>query len=136
MLSDQTLYPSMRYEDAPKAIDWLVRVFGFEKQAVYPNDDGTIAHAQLRFGKNAIMLGSYRPDDFALFGIKLPRDVGCVTSAVYAVIDDVDAHYVHAKANGAEIVNEIADASYGGRGYSARDCEGRLWSFGSYRPDA
>ena len=39
-----------------------------------------------------------------------------------------------AKAAGAKIVHEIADASYDGRGYSCRDLEGHLWSFGSYDP--
>ncbi|MGH9198706.1 MAG: VOC family protein, partial [Acidimicrobiia bacterium] len=27
----------LRYRDAPKAIEWLCRTFGFEKQLVVPN---------------------------------------------------------------------------------------------------
>ena len=39
--------PGMRYQDAPAAIDWLCRVFGFERQLVVPGEtEGTIAHAQ------------------------------------------------------------------------------------------
>ena len=30
-----TIIPSLRYRDAHAAIEWLVRVFGFQKQAVY-----------------------------------------------------------------------------------------------------
>jgi uncharacterized glyoxalase superfamily protein PhnB len=45
-----TIIPCLRYRDAPKAIEWLCRTFGFEKQLVVPNADGTIAHAQLSFG--------------------------------------------------------------------------------------
>ena len=45
-----TVIPCLRYRDAPAAIQWLCRVFGFEEQLVVPNEDGTIAHAQLSFG--------------------------------------------------------------------------------------
>ena len=40
-----TVIPCLRYRNAPKAIDWLCSVFGFERQLVVPNEDGTIAHA-------------------------------------------------------------------------------------------
>ena len=53
-----TIVPCLRYRDAPKAIEWLCSVFGFEKQLVVPNEDGTIAHAQLSFGNGMVMLGS------------------------------------------------------------------------------
>jgi uncharacterized glyoxalase superfamily protein PhnB len=41
-----------------------------------------------------------------------------------------------ARANGAEIVRELTDEDYGSRGYTARDPEGNLWSFGTYRPES
>ena len=45
-----TVIPCFRYQDAAAAIEWLCRAFGFEKQAVHTNPDGTVAHAQLTFG--------------------------------------------------------------------------------------
>lgn len=51
-------------------------------------------------------------------------------------MNDIDAHYARAKAAGAEITRPIADADYGSREYSVRDCEGHLWSFGTYDPYA
>ena len=42
--------PCMRYHDAPAAIEWLCRAFGFEKHLVVPGEHGAIAHAQLSFG--------------------------------------------------------------------------------------
>jgi uncharacterized glyoxalase superfamily protein PhnB len=50
------------------------------------------------------------------------------------IVADPDAHYAHARAAGAEIVQDIADQDYGGRGYLCRDPEGHLWWFGSYDP--
>jgi uncharacterized glyoxalase superfamily protein PhnB len=35
-----TIIPVLRYRDAPAAIEWLCRTFGFEKQLVVPNEDG------------------------------------------------------------------------------------------------
>ena len=53
-----TIIPALRYRDAPAAIEWLCRNFGFEKNAVYPGENNTIAHAQLTLGNGMIMLGS------------------------------------------------------------------------------
>jgi uncharacterized glyoxalase superfamily protein PhnB len=53
-----TIMPCLRYRNAPAAIEWLCGAFGFEKQVIYPNEDGTIAHAQLTFGNGMITLGS------------------------------------------------------------------------------
>src|SRR5258705_3416261 len=53
------IVPSLRYRNALAAIDWLIRAFGFEKQAVYLGPDNTtVMHAQLTFGNGMIMLGS------------------------------------------------------------------------------
>ena len=41
---------------------------------------------------------------------------------------------VFAQAAGAEIVIDIKDEDYGGRGFTCRDPEGHVWSFGSYDP--
>jgi uncharacterized glyoxalase superfamily protein PhnB len=126
------LIPTMRYQDAPAAIDWLVKAFGFEKQLVIPNPDGTIAHAQLKFGPDFIMVGSSRDD---VLSMKSPRELGGVTQSIYFYIPGVDVHYDRAKAAGAEIVIELKDMDYGSREYSARDPEGHLWHFGTYLPE-
>ena len=131
-----TVIPCLRYRDAPAAIEWLCENFGFEKQLVVPNDDGTIAHAQLSFGNGMIMLGSVLKVETE-FGrlIKQPDEIGgAETQSAYVVVSDADAVYACAKAAGAEIVIEIKDEDYGGRGFSCRDMEGHLWNFGTYDP--
>ncbi len=129
-----TVIATLRYRDAPAAIEWLCRAFGFEKHAVYPEDDGTIAHAQLVFGNGMIMLGSARDDEYGKT-VKTPADVGgVVTGGVYVVVEDVDRHHARAVAAGARITDPLEDKGYGGRGYGCRDLEGYVWSFGSYDP--
>ncbi len=131
-----TVIPGMRYRNAPEAIEWLCDVFGFEKHLVVPNDDGTIAHAQLTFGNGMIMLGSVRNNDSEFDkNIKQPDEIGgAETQSAYIIVSDADAIYEQAKAAGAEIVMDIEDADYGGRGFSCRDLEGHLWNFGTYDP--
>lgn len=125
---------SMRYRDAPAAIDWLCRAFGFERRTVVPGEDGTIAHAQLVFGNGMIMLGSARDDDWGRL-FKTPADMGGVaTGSVYVIVEDVARHHARAVAAGAEIVHPLEEKDYGGTGYGCRDPEGHLWYFGSYDP--
>jgi uncharacterized glyoxalase superfamily protein PhnB len=131
-----TVIPALRYQDAPKAIDWLCRAFGFEKHLVVPGEEGSIAHAQLRFGNGMIMLGSARkhggPYDQL---VKTPAEVGGTsTQGPYVIVEDADAHLAQARAAGAEIVIDIKDEDHGGRGYTCRDPEGHVWSFGTYDP--
>jgi uncharacterized glyoxalase superfamily protein PhnB len=126
------VFPALRYQDAPAAIDWLCRAFGLEKQLVIPGPNGTISHAQLKFGPDYIMLGSSKDDSLRL---KSPRELGGVTQSIYIYIADVDAHHDRAKAAGAEILVPLQNTDYGSREYSARDPEGHIWHFGTYLPE-
>jgi uncharacterized glyoxalase superfamily protein PhnB len=133
------IIPCLRYEDAPAAIDFLCRAFGFERHAVYADDQdpNIVHHAQLVDRGNMIMLSSAGRNDTEWAdkaGMKTVAQAGGNTQAPYIVLDDVDAHAERARAAGAEIIAEPADQDYGGRVYSARDPEGYVWSFGSYDP--
>ncbi|HEY2945943.1 MAG TPA: VOC family protein [Vicinamibacteria bacterium] len=126
--------PGLRYRDAPAAIEWLCRVFGFEKQLVVPGENGTIAHSQLRFGNGMVMVGSVGDSEFGRL-MKQPDEIGgAETQSSYLVVNDADAVYARAKAAGATIVIEIKDEDYGGRGFGCRDLEGHLWYVGTYDP--
>jgi len=126
--------PTMRYKDAPAAIDWICSAFGFEEHLVVPGEYGTIVHAQLRYGNAMIMLGSATDNEYGTF-IKPPKDLdGINTQAAYIIVEEIDEHYRRAIAAGADIIMDIKDEDYGGRGYSCKDPEGHIWNFGSYNP--
>ncbi len=128
------IIPTIRYKDAPAAIEWLCSAFGFEKHLVVPGENGAIAHAQLSFGNAMIMLGSERDNEYDKF-VKTPKDLdGINTQTAYIIVEKIDEHYRRAIDTGAEIIVDIKDEDYGGRGYSCQDPEGYMWNFGSYNP--
>ena len=124
----QILYPVLKYEDAHAAIEFLERAFGFERLQVHEGDNGGVAHAELRFADGVVMLGSTSEGD-----PRFNRAAGL--TSVYVVIDDPDALHQRARDAGTEIVMEPTDQDYGSRDFIARDPEGNLWSFGTYRPE-
>ena len=128
------LISSMRYDDASAAVDWLCRAFGFKEHAVYRDDGNKVVHAELSFGNGMIMLGPNVDTPFSRF-MTMPKTAGgrC-TQAIYVIVEDADAHHRQAVAAGAEIIMPLKDEDYGGRGYSCRDPEGHVWSFGTYDP--
>jgi uncharacterized glyoxalase superfamily protein PhnB len=123
--------PILRYRDVMAAVDWLCGAFGFEKQDIGTAVDGTVSDARLIFGNDIILLLPMRGGErgMATFGKQSRTPV----RSCYLVVDDVDLHYHRAKAAGAEIL-KVTDRDYGGRGYTCRDPEGHIWSFGTYDP--
>jgi uncharacterized glyoxalase superfamily protein PhnB len=126
------LYPSLTYDDAAAAIEWLCRAFGFTKRLVVPGPDGTVMHSELSLGPGVVMVSSAKPDQ----GRLSPRGLPGVSQALSVRIDDPDAHCARAREAGAEIVRDLQDEEYGSRGYMAKDPEGHQWYFGTYRPGA
>ena len=129
-----SIVPGMFYRNAPEAIEWLCRVFGFEKHAVYPGPNNTIMHAELTLGGGMIMLGSLQDNEHRRF-MRQPDEIGgAETRGLNLIVSDADVVYARAKAAGAEILFDIEDKPYGGRGFSCRDLEGRIWNVGTYDP--
>ncbi len=125
---------TMRYKDAPAAIEWLCTVLGFEKQLVVPGDPGEITHAQLVFGNSMIMVGTLRPVEYSEL-VTVPSDInGKNTQSAYLIVADIEAHYAKAKTTKANIVQPLKDQDYGGKLYACTDPEGFLWNIGSYDP--
>lgn len=133
-----TVVPCLLYRDAHAMIDWLCDVFGFEKKAIYPNAQGGVGHAELTLGAGMLMVGSApAADDTSAWArlMRLPAELDNVeTQSPSLYVPDPDAVYATVCARGGEIVMDIEDKDYGGRGFACRDPEGHLWSIGSYDP--
>ena len=124
-----SVWPLPSYRDARAGIAFLAGAFGFEERATFARegDPAVIEHAELRWPLGGgVMLGTAGKDD-SPFGARLPGN-----DAVYVVCDDPDRLFARATAAGAEVVRGLVDESYGSRGFTVRDPEGNLWSFGTY----
>jgi len=128
----QTIFPVLRYNDARAAIRWLCSAFGFAQIFSVPEAGQYVRHAQLKLGKNLIMVGSVRPDD----GIASPEALGAATQMLAVYVDDPDQHFERAQAAGARILYSPQNTDFGSREYHVLDLEGHPWTFGTYRPSA
>ena len=131
-LVSSQLYPSLTYEDAPAAIDWLCRTLGFVRRLVVPTADGGVKHSELSLGPSVVMVSSPRPETG-----RVPRQGQKTTNFTLSLfVEDPDAHYQNAIAAGADQIEPPSDTPFGARGYSVVDPEGYSWFFANYRPGA
>lgn len=122
---DVRICPVFRYQDAPRAIEWLGRAFGFTVHELHKMPNGDVAHAELRYGAGAIAISSAGAADAA-------NPWTMVRQGLYVVVPDVDAVFSRAQAAHAVIAQPPRDTDYGAREGSLRDSGGHLWSFGTY----
>ena len=125
--------PILRYQDAAAAIKWLCAAFGFQEHLVVADEENPkiIHHAQLVYGTGMVMLSSAGISDASISDFDNFLDKNQKQN-IYMIVPSADDHYAQAKKSGAEILLDITDQDYGGRGYTCRDVEGNIWSFGDY----
>ena len=114
---------ALYYEDPARAAQWLARAFQLGSWGGIPPEGEESEWLELHHGNVAVLL-------FPLEGPR-PQD-GPVTHMPWAYVDDLGAHFAHAKAAGATIVSEIEQQGY--RAYTAEDLEGHRWTFAQARP--
>ena len=132
VLKTPDIYPRLAYQDERAAVEYLTRVFQLAeiREARTETDESTLAW--LRVGDGVVMIGHANAE---IHRIHSPRTVGNTTVQMMVYVHDIDAHYAHAVAEGADITMEIEDAFYGERRYEATDLEGHRWHFGERHAD-
>ncbi len=126
------IYPRLAYEDERAALDYLGRVFQLEeiREARMETEESMLAW--LRIGDGVVMIGHANAEIHRIYS---PRSLGNTTVQMMVYVPNVDAHYAHAVAAGADITMELQDAFYGERRYEATDLEGHRWHFGERHAD-
>ena len=127
--------PMLTYADGPAAMDWLASAFGFEEQTRWLDDDGRVAHGEMRAGDGLVMIASTNPSyegptahrahcAAADAWLRSPY----VVDGALVYVDDIDAHHARALAAGAPTLSGIEEGGPG-RLYRAEDLEGHRWMF-------
>src|SRR5262249_5785258 len=124
----------LRYRDAAAAAEWLCAAFGFEKQQVVTDADGSVRYAMLAYGGDTIILLAADGLNAATPAQGSRLDTGPAIQSCYCIVDDAEAHYRNSKAQGAVIVEGLGDYEFVGSGYSCKDPEGHVWNFGTHDP--
>lgn len=127
MATRRTLTSALCYRDPKAALRFLEAAFGFELVMLIEDDQGNLAHSEMRLGDSMIMVGNEWSEDH-----KSPSSIGGRnTQTVHIHVEtDIDAHCERARAAGFEILMEPADQFYGDRTYRCRDPEGHFWTVG------
>jgi uncharacterized glyoxalase superfamily protein PhnB len=119
------LSSAVSYQHAKGAFHWLEDAFGFEPHFVILDADGNLAHSEMTYGESVVMIGNEWSDDH-----KNPQSIGGKnTQSVHVQLAegaDLDAHCAHARAAGANILQEPQTQFYGDRTYRAKDLEGHI----------
>ena len=127
--------PMLTYADGPAAMDWLVAAFGFEEQTRWLDDDGQVAHGEMRAGDGLVMIASthvgyegpteHRAHCVAADGwLRSPY----VVDGALVYVDDIDAHYARAVSAGAPTLSSV-ESGGPARLYRTEDLEGHRWMF-------
>ncbi len=121
----QRVIPLLVYDDIERAHDFLVRAFSFGPGNIERDGEGTVVHGEVTAGDVVIWLHRVSPEhEMASPGMMDAQSGGLVVH-----VDDVDAHFEHARTAGARIDSEPTDQEYGQREYGVRDLEGHRWWF-------
>ena len=127
------LIPNLVYHDADEAIIWLDRAFGFTVLLRVEGEGGRIEHAQLVRDEMMIMLSSVRDDEYGRH-FETPKAKGISTQGAYIIVMMsralMSAHWRQAH----KWWLSFESQDYGGEGFTVRDPEGHIWSFGDYDP--
>jgi PhnB protein len=132
---NQTIIPMLAYENGIEALEWLCRAFQFKEKTRWLDEKGKLTHGEIVMGENMVMLASptdhYQSPRHHREVCKLAarwHEVPYVIDGVLVMVDNVEDHFRHAKANGAIILSPIETGGPGTR-YRAEDIEGHRWMF-------
>ncbi len=118
-----SITPYLVIPNCAEAIAFYARVFDAQEVMRMPMPDGSIGHAELKFGDSIVMLASG--------GAEWPG-----TSALTCLyVEDCDAVFARAVEAGATVIEPLADKFYGDRAGSVRDPFGQRWSIMTHKED-
>lgn len=128
-----SIEPHLWVSDLSASIGWYRDVLGFDVTDWFPDEDGA-TWCQMRHGEASIMLAVV-PDrsklaDHQLHLGWLPERIEGPGGplALYLHVGDADARHTAAATAGAEMVEEIWDAWWGGRQFTVADPDGHWWT--------
>jgi PhnB protein len=126
-LAEHGITPYLCVNDGAAAIDFYRRAFGATQLMRLTDANGRIGHADLVVAGAALMLSDEHPE----MGVLSPTTLGGSGVALHLVVDDVDALYARAVAEGATGDRSPEDQPHGERMGVLTDPFGHRWFLGT-----
>lgn len=123
--------PSLAIDGAAAAIDFYCAVFEATVRIRMEGPGDKIGHAELQLGDSVIMLA----DEFPEMDHRGPRAVGGTPVTLSIYVEDVDAVFAKALAEGARELRPVEDQFYGDRVGQLEDPFGHRWSVATHVED-
>jgi PhnB protein len=123
--------PHLVIAGADKALEFYERAFGATVEARLAGPDGKLAHAQIRIGGAAIMLGEEAP----AWGALSPTSLKGSPVTIHLYVDDADAAMDKAVKAGARATMPVAEMFWGDRYGKLEDPFGHHWSLATHVKD-
>ena len=123
--------PYLCVDPAAAAIDFYVSVLGADERMRMPAPGGKIGHAELTLGNSVIMLADEYPD----LNFRSPKSVGGTPITLHVYVEDVDAVFARALAQGAKELSAVKDEFYGDRTGQFEDPFGHRWNVATHVED-
>ena len=111
-----TVFPYFFVKDADRFVTFLKNVFDAVEVGRTVIPSGRIANARIRIGTSTFMVSEADPEQF-----------GPTTAAYYIYVEDADATFVKALANGATKMFEPMNMPYQDRQGGVTDPFGNVW---------
>jgi uncharacterized glyoxalase superfamily protein PhnB len=113
--NNQTVMPYLILEKAAAFILFTQKVFGARKMFINLRDENLIRHAEIMIGNDSTIMFADATEDY-------PPS----TASLFIYVDNADETFENAMRQGASIVKEITNESYG-RGGGIKDPFGNTW---------
>jgi PhnB protein len=125
--------PHLIVDDAASAIDWYKKAIGAEEKMRSHAPDGKIMHAELQIGNSRLMLND------PMGGGRSPKALGGTPVGFWIYVDDCDALFNQAVANGAQVapgpMGQMSDQFWGDRSGTFTDPFGYQWTIATRKED-
>lgn len=119
-----TATPYLIIKDAASAMDFYKKAFGAVELERIADADGKVRHGEIKIGDSPIMITDESPDfpDW-----QSPQSRGGTPVHLYLYVEDCDAMFNRAIAEGAKELLPMKDQFYGDRSGGLTDPFGHIW---------
>ena len=119
----RAITPYLTIKGAAKGIEFYKRAFGAVETMRWTGPDGRIGHAEIEISGTPVFISDEHPE----IGVISPETLGGTGVGLYLLVEDADATFSRAIANGAREARALEDEPWGQRSGTLTDPFGHRW---------